>query len=106
MILPIESAFLILAILSYNLCRFPLELATLSHLLKVPYQYQPVELTRIFLFLSYNFNEVFKNPLEGKDLVEFAMRADLDYPTKKAAFDFLHNVVDDYFEEEFILKFS
>lgn len=57
----------------------------------------------MFLFLAYNFEELFKNPADGKVWIEYALRGKMHETTKIAALDFLLNVVDLYFSESFLL---
>jgi hypothetical protein len=49
---------------------------------------------------------VFKNLLEGKLWINYAMNSTLHFTTKVTALDFLLNIVDDYFEDEFLAMFS
>ena len=66
--LSIETALLALSIQSYNLSKFSAELTELKKLLtysNVSGRLKNLELCRLFAFLAYNYNELFKNALEG-----------------------------------------
>jgi len=44
--------------------------------------------------------------LEGTVWINYAMGSNMHYTTKRAAFDFILNTIEEYFEENFLVAFS
>jgi hypothetical protein len=57
----------------------------------------PLELSRVFTFLAYNYGEIFKNPVEGEQWIGLAANYRTHPTTSYTAYDFLSNLVEDYF---------
>lgn len=62
----------------------------------------PLELARIFIFLAYNYTEVYPNPSEGEQWLRFVLTYSAHPTAAYCAFDFLGNIVEDYFSENLI----
>jgi len=97
--LEIESAFLILSIFSYKIGTYPSELTTLKAILndERTKSLPPLELSRVFTFLAYNYNEIYPVPAEGENWINMAVNSRVHPTTNYCAFDFLSNLVEDYF---------
>lgn len=98
-ILDVETAFQILAIYSFSLEQYPQELEKLKVILcdKRMMEVQPIVLSKIFLLLAYNYEEIFKNPQDGSFWIEFAIGYKSHPTTRYMALDFISNIVDEYF---------
>lgn len=59
-------------------------------------------MSRVFTFLAYNYAEVYKEPSEGESWIGFALNYNAHPTTRFCAFDFLGNIVDDYFNETYL----
>lgn len=62
----------------------------------------PLEISRIFTFLAYNYGELFKNPRDGENWIAFAINYQAHPTARYLAYDFLSNLVEDYFNEIFL----
>jgi len=51
-------------------------------------------MAKVFLFLAYNYGEVFKNQAEGALWVQFALNYHVHPTTRYFALDFLSNIAD------------
>lgn len=54
----------------------------------------PLEMSKIFLFLAYNYGEVFKNPFDGSFWIDFALNYKTHPTTRYMGLDFISNIVD------------
>jgi hypothetical protein len=107
--LPTETALLVLSIQSYKLSKFEDELQELKRILLFPHvqgRLSPLELTRLFAFLAYNYSELYRNGLEGEEWVRLALASDQHRTVEIAALDFITNVVEDYFTIGFLRDFA
>jgi hypothetical protein len=102
-IIDIDTAFQTLAICSFSLEHFPVHLEALKVILcdKRMMDVTPLEMSKIFLFLAYNYGEVFKNPFDGSFWIDFALSYKAHPTTRYMALDFISNIVDEYFTEPF-----
>jgi hypothetical protein len=58
----------VLSILSYRLSKYPREIKELSSVLQVEKFTQkatPLDLSRAFLFMAYNYSELYPDPQQG-----------------------------------------
>ncbi len=90
---------MILSIFSYALNAHPNEVEKIRLILNDERvkMLPPLELSRIFIFLGYNYNEVYKNPSEGEHWMKFVLGYSAHPTAFYCALDFLSNIVDDYF---------
>jgi hypothetical protein len=58
-------------------------------------------MSKVFLFLAYNYGEIFKNPLEGGFWIDYALTYKKHPTTRYQALDFISNITDEYFTEGF-----
>ena len=63
------------------------------NILKLP----PLEISRIFTFLGYNYGEIFEDEASGEGWLQFAITYNAHPTTSFCAFDFFSNIVEDYF---------
>lgn len=56
-----------------------------------------IEISKVFLFLAYNYGEIFKNPYDGSFWIEFALGYTAHPTTRYMGLDFISNIVDEYF---------
>ena len=63
-------------------------------------------MSRIFTFLAYNYEEIFKRLEEGEIWLELAISYSAHPTTSYCAFDFFSNIVEDYFSEKLMDRFS
>jgi hypothetical protein len=66
-VLPVETSFLILSVFSYEIGHFENELAAMKVILcdERIKLLTPMDMSRVFTFLAYNYNEIYKIPSEG-----------------------------------------
>ena len=76
----------------------------LSHpkLLELP----PIEMSRIFTFLAYNYSEIYEIQSEGEGWLALAINYNAHPTTSFCAFDFFSNIVEDYFNPSLLDKFT
>lgn len=96
------------SIFSYGLGGFPEELAGIRTILndERTKTLPPLELARVFIFLAYNYAEVYKNPSEGESWLRFVLTYSAHPTAAYCAFDFLGNIVEDYFSESLMDKLT
>ena len=63
-------------------------------------------MSRIFIFLGYNYSDIFQKLEEGKKWLDCAVNYQAHPTTLYCAFDFLSNICEDYFNEELLDKLT
>lgn len=53
-----------------------------------------LDISKVFLFLAYNYGEVFTNPFDGTIWIDFALKYDKHPTTRYMGLDFLSNISD------------
>ena len=91
----------VLSIYSYYLEKLPELNSALKIIMcdKRTMELPPFEMSRVMLFLGYNFGEVFSNPQDGVVWVDFAFNYHKHPTTRFMALDFISNVADEFFNE-------
>ena len=98
-VLPVESAFLVLSVFSYGIGHYEAEREAIKVILcdERVKQLPPLETSRIFTFLAYNYNEIYSDPKDGEAWISFALAYRAHPTTAYLAYHFLSNTVEDYF---------
>ena len=54
----------------------------------------PLDISKVFVFLAYNYGDVFKNPFDGSIWIEFALKYKKHPTSRYLSLDFLSNISD------------
>lgn len=104
----LDVAITSMCIFSFRMGSHREKLAELKQMLskELALTLKPYERTMFYLFLGYNYDDIYVNTMEGSFWIEIALE-DKSHPTAEyCANDFLYNIADEYYSDFFVQQLS
>lgn len=67
---------------------------------------KPYYRTLFYLFMSYNFSDVYENPEQGSFWIQVALQQNTETTAIYCAYDFLFNIANEYYSDYFVQQLT